>query len=144
MLQILIAPLAAAIISQLIKFLVKSNGLKLNRQAISSYAGMPSSHAAMAASLITSVGLTQGYSSPLFFVCIIFSFFIIRDALGLRNYVGQNGQALNNLIKNLSNNKIVDTEKYPHLVEKIGHTPAQIIAGAILGFLISIICYYIF
>jgi hypothetical protein len=144
MLQILIAPLAAAIISQLIKFLIKSNNLKLNIQSFSTYAGMPSSHAAMATSLISSVGLTQGYSSPLFFICIIFSFFIIRDALGLRNYVGQNGQVLNNLIKNLSDNKIIGQEKYPRLIEKIGHKPTQIIAGTILGFLISLICYYIF
>jgi hypothetical protein len=144
MLQILIAPFIAAISAQLIKFLIKTNGLKFSWQSLSSYSGMPSSHSAMAASLVASVGLTQGFNSPLFFVCIIFSFFIIRDALGLRNYVGQNGQALNGLIKNLNDNKIISAEEYPRLVEKIGHTPAQIIAGALLGFLISLVGYYIF
>jgi len=137
MIQILIAPLAAAIIAQLIKFLIKANGLKLNWQSFSSYAGMPSSHAAMVASLITSVGLTQGFDSPLFFICIIFSFFIIRDALGLRNYVGQTGQSFNNLIKKLSNNKIINEIEQPRLIEKVGHTPMQIIVGLILGILIS-------
>ncbi|MFA5359674.1 MAG: divergent PAP2 family protein [Patescibacteria group bacterium] len=137
MIQILIAPLATAIIAQLIKFFIKGNGLKLNWQSFSSYAGMPSSHAAMAASLMTSVGLTEGFDSPLFFVCIIFSFFIIRDALGLRNYIGQNGQTLNSLIKNLSDNKIINLEKQPRLIEKVGHTPMQIIAGLILGVLVS-------
>jgi len=144
MLQILIAPLAAALIAQLAKPLIKSNNLELNWRSISSYSGMPSSHAAMVISLTASVGLTQGFSSPLFFVCIILSFFIIRDALGLRNYVGQQGKILNNLVENLNNNKIINAEKYPRLVEKIGHTPAQIIAGSALGFLISLAGYYIF
>jgi len=144
MLQILIAPLAAAIIAQLGKLLIKSNGLKLDWPSISSYSGMPSSHAAMVISLATSVGLLEGFNSPLFFVCIILSFFIIRDALGLRNYIGQNGKILNDLIKNLNGNKIVGAEKYPRLAEKVGHTPAQIIAGSLLGFLISLASYYIF
>jgi len=30
------------------------------------------------------------------------------------------------------------------LVEKIGHTPSEIIAGSILGILISLLSYYIF
>ncbi|MEI6596800.1 MAG: divergent PAP2 family protein [bacterium] len=144
MLQILIAPLAAAIIAQLTKLLIKSNNLKFNWQSISSYSGMPSSHAAMIISLTASVGLIEGFYSPLFYICIILSFFIIRDALGLRKFVGQQGQALNNLIKNLNDNKLIDAGKYPRLVEKVGHTPAQIIAGSLLGFLISLAGYYIF
>ena len=144
MLQILIAPLAAALIAQLSKLLVKSNNLKFDWQSFASYSGMPSSHAAMIISLTTSVGLAEGLDSPLFYICIILSFFVIRDALGLRQYVGQHGQALNNLVRDLSGNKIIGGEKYPHLVEKIGHTPAQILAGGLLGFLISLAGYYIF
>lgn len=144
MLQILIAPLAAAIITQALKLSIKSNDLKFNRQSLSSYSGMPSSHAAMIISLTTSVGLKQGFNSALFFVCVILSFFIIRDALGLRQYVGQHGRILNSLVKDLSGNKIIAAEKYPRLIEKIGHTPAQIIAGAVLGFLISLASFYIF
>ncbi|MDD4271732.1 MAG: divergent PAP2 family protein [Patescibacteria group bacterium] len=144
MLQILIAPLAAALIAQLAKLLIKSNGLKFNCQSFSSYSGMPSSHAAMVISLTASLGLTLGLHSPLFYLSIILSFFIIRDALGLRNYVGQHGKILNDLANDLSNSQIISKEKYPALIEKIGHTPAQIIAGAVLGFLISLAAYYIF
>ncbi len=144
MIQILIAPLAASLIAQFGKLFVKSNNLKFDWQSFSSYSGMPSSHAAMIISLSTSVGLTQSFYSPLFFVCVILSFFIIRDALGLRNYIGRHGQILNNILNDLKNNKIILKENYPVLPEKIGHTPAQIIAGATLGFLISLIVYYIF
>ena len=144
MLQILIAPLVAALIAQLAKLLIKSNGLKFDWHSISSYSGMPSSHAAMVISLATSVGLMQGFYSPLFYISIIISFFIIRDALGLRNYVGRQAQVFNNLVKDLSGNKIISEEKYPRLLEKIGHTSAQILAGSLLGFLISLAGYYIF
>ncbi|MFH1583436.1 MAG: divergent PAP2 family protein [Candidatus Falkowbacteria bacterium] len=144
MLQILIAPLTAALIAQLSKLLVKSNNLKFDWQSFTSYSGMPSSHVAMIISLTTSIGLTQSFNSPLFYVCIILSFFVIRDALGLRQYVGQHGQALNNLVRDLSSSKIIGGEKYPRLAEKIGHRPAQILAGALLGFLISLAGYYIF
>lgn len=142
--QILIAPLAAALIAQLIKPLIKSNNLKYDWQSFFSYSGMPSSHAAMAISLTASLGLKLGFNSPLFYVSIILSFFIIRDALGLRNYVGQHGEILNKLANDLSNSQIISKEKYPSLVEKVGHTPRQIIIGAALGFLTSLVAYYIF
>lgn len=144
MLQILIAPLAAALIAQLLKLAVKSNGLKLNWRSLGAYSGLPSSHAAMAVSLTVSAGLTQGFDSALFFVCIILSFFIIRDGLGLRQYVGRQGQVVNDLIKDLSRRQIIAAEKYPRLIEKVGHTPAQITAGAILGFLTSLAAFYVF
>lgn len=144
MLQIIIAPLAAGLIAQLGKFLIKSNDLKFNWQSFTSYSGMPSSHAAMIISLTASAGLTQGFSSPLFFVCLVLSFFIIRDALGLRQYVGRHSQILNSLVEDLSDKKIILAEKYPSLIEKIGHTPRQVIAGSVLGILTSLICYNIF
>lgn len=144
MLQILIAPLTAALIAQVLKLAIKSNGLKLDWRSLGSYAGLPSGHAAMAAALTLSVGLTQNFSSALFFVCLILSIFIIRDALGLRRYVGRHGQVLNNLIKELNDRQLIAAEKYPYLAEKAGHTPAQVAAGACLGFLVSLAGYYIF
>jgi len=30
-------------------------------------------------------------------------------------------------------------ENYPRLLEKIGHTPLQVLAGSLIGFLISIV-----
>jgi len=143
MYQILIAPLAAMIIAQLAKPLVKSNNLKFSWLSFFSYSGMPSGHTAMAVSLASSVGLVQGLSSPLFAASVVLCFFIIRDALSLRQYVGRNGQVLNNLIADLKKN-ISLNEDYPTLTEKVGHTPSQIIGGAVIGYLISLAAYYIF
>ncbi len=144
MYQILLAPLLAGLIAQLSKFLIKSNNLSFNWHSLSSYSGMPSSHAAMAVSLATSIGLFEGFDSALFAVCLILCLFIIRDALGLRQYVGQHGEVLNDLLKDLSADNITLKEKYPRLIEKIGHTPAQILAGALLGFLTSLAGFLVF
>ncbi|MDO8667951.1 MAG: divergent PAP2 family protein [bacterium] len=143
MYQILITSLAAGIIAQLSKLLIKSNKIKLNWRSLSSYAGMPSSHAAFVVSLTTIVGLTQNFYSPLFAICFIFSILVIRDALGVRRYLGQHGEIINTLVKDLKEDKMLD-DAYPKLLEKIGHTPAQIIAGSALGFFIGLASYLIF
>jgi len=144
MTQILLAPLIASIVSQVSKLFIKTNGLKFSWRSLTAYSGMPSSHAATTVSLSTIVGLTQGFNSPLFAVSAIFTILVIRDALGLRSHIGQHGEILNALVKDLKNNQTGLTEDYPLLVEKIGHTPLEIIAGSILGILISLLSYYIF
>src|SRR3989344_5180937 len=101
MYQILITALAAGLIAQFSKLFIKSNHKKLTWQSLSSYSGMPSSHAAFVASLAAIVGLEESFGSPLFAVCFIFGILIIRDALGLRRYLGQHGEIINVLVKDL-------------------------------------------
>src|SRR3989338_10625964 len=137
MYQILITSLVAGLIAQLSKPLIKSNNIKLNWRSLSSYAGMPSSHAAFVAALAAIIGLSQGFSSPLFAVCFIFGLLVIRDALGARRYLGQHGEIINILVKDLKKDRMLD-EAYPKLLEKIGHTPAQIIVGSLIGIFIAL------
>jgi uncharacterized protein len=144
MYQILITPLISGFIAQICKLFIKSNRVKFDWESISTYSGMPSSHSAITVSLTTTVGLFQGISSPLFAACFIFSVIIIRDALGIRRYVGQHSEILNDLIKDLRKDNVALEEKYPRLVERVGHTPAQIIVGSLIGFIISLASYYIF
>ncbi len=143
MYQILIFPLLAAIIAQIAKLFIKSNLREFNLKNIFAYSGMPSSHAAMTVSLTAIIGLKQGFDSALFALSLIFTILVIRDALGLRRYLGQHGQVLNELVKDLKEDKMLD-EQYPRLLEKIGHTPAQIVAGSIIGLAISLLGFYFF
>jgi len=109
---------------------------------LAAYSGMPSAHAALIVSLATIIGLKVGPDSPAFAICIILTIIVIRDALGIRRYLGQHGKTLNVLVKDLKNDEVLD-QKYPRLLERIGHTPAQVLAGAFLGFLVSILGYYL-
>lgn len=141
MYTILILPLISGLIAQLIKLLLKSNKQKFGFKNLLAYSGMPSGHSAMVVSLVAIIGLKIGFDSPLFAVSTIFALIVIRDALGIRKYLGEHGKTLNILVKDLSNDKILD-EKYPHLLEKIGHTPAQVLAGSAIGLVISFVGYF--
>jgi acid phosphatase family membrane protein YuiD len=63
--------------------------------------------------------------------------------MGLRNYLGQHGHTLNILVKDLKNDDVLD-HRYPTLLEKIGHTPRQVLAGGLLGLIVSFLFYFIF
>ena len=142
MLIILLPILSGAILAQFIKILLKINKERIYFQDLFAYSGMPSGHTAMVVSLVVIVALQEGWQSPLFGVSFIFAFLVIRDALGLRWYLGEHGRILNVLLKDLSNDKVLE-ERYPKLLEKIGHTPAQVIVGAILGASVSFIGYLV-
>ena len=139
--HILLAPLIAGFITQIIKFLLKSNRQKFSLDNLMAYSGMPSGHSALTISLATIIGLEEGIKSPLFSVSIILAIIVIRDALGIRRYLGQHGRILNILVKDLKNDDVLDA-KYPHLLERIGHTPAQVFVGSIIGLLVSVVIYF--
>jgi uncharacterized protein len=144
MYEILFLPLVAGIaIAQMMKFFIKSNRQAFKFKNIAAYSGMPSGHSAMVISLATILGLKLGFDSPLFAFSIIFSVIVIRDALGIRRYLGEHGRILNVLLKDLKDDDVLD-EKYPTLIERIGHTPAQVIVGGLIGFLTSLIGNWIF
>ncbi|KKR31237.1 MAG: hypothetical protein UT64_C0068G0005 [Candidatus Falkowbacteria bacterium GW2011_GWF2_39_8] len=142
MYQIIFLPLVAALITQLIKIFLDSNKLKWNLKNLVAYSGMPSGHSAIVVSLATIIGLTEGLESSLFALAFVFAIIVIRDALGIRKYLGEHGRILNKLVKDLKDDEMLDS-KYPHLLEKIGHTPAQIIVGSLIGFIVSIVGYII-
>ena len=142
MYQILLMPILAGISAQICKFFIRSNKLKFSAKAMMAYSGMPSGHSSIVISLATIVGLREGLHSPLFAITIVFAILTIRDAIGIRQYLGEHGKILNILVNDLKDDNVLE-QKYPHLLERIGHTPMQVIAGSILGFLISLIGYTI-
>jgi len=141
--QILILPLLAGFLAQFIKFFIKSNKQKWDAKNLMAYSGMPSGHSAMVVSLASIIGLVEGFHSSLFAMSTILAIIVIRDALGIRRYLGQHGKTLNILVNDLKDDKVLDA-KYPHLLEKIGHTPLQVLAGSLLGLVVSLAGYWLF
>ena len=142
MYQIILLPLAAGLISQLSKFFIKSNRLNPSIGNLTAYSGMPSGHSAMVISLVTIIGLIEGINSPFFAIAFILAALVIRDAVGLRRYLGEHGRIINGLVKELGSEHLLD-ENYPRLLEKIGHTPAQVAVGSLIGFVVSLVGFYI-
>jgi len=145
MFHIILLPLiSGVIITQTIKLLLLyfRKEKKFTIKNYLDYSGMPSGHSAIVVSLAAIIGLEEGLNSPVFGVSFIVAIIVIRDAVGLRRYLGQHGKILNILVKDLEDDKIIE-HKYPHLIEKIGHTPAQVIVGGFIGFLVSVVGYWV-
>jgi len=136
---LVLIPLACGIATQFIKFIILALKGEFRLSALSQYGGMPSSHTSLVVSLTTVVGLHEGITSAAFAIACIFSILIIRDAIGLRQYLSQHGKILNMMIKDLPDD--IET-KYPHwLAERVGHTPWQATVGGVLGLLMSVGLY---
>lgn len=136
----LAVPLIAACVAQISKFFIPDNRLRFNLRNLLAYSGMPSTHAAVTVSLTTIIALTQSINSPLFAVSLLITFLALRDAMGIRQYIGQQGEVLNELVEELEEDKFVDDD-YPRLIEKVGHTPIQLATGIIIGILVAFITY---
>ncbi len=94
--------------------------------------GMPSSHSATVCALTTAVIINEGISSPLFAIAGVFSLIVMYDAMGVRRETGIQAQVLNDIVELLTHEyDAVIMEK--KLKEFVGHTPTQVIAGALLG-----------
>ena len=142
MYTILLSPLIAGVIAQAIKFIIRSNKQKFSFKNMLAYSGMPSGHTAMVVSLTSIIGLVNGVDSPFFAISFVLAIIVIRDALGMRRYLGQHGRTLNILVRDLREDEMLD-EQYPHLLERIGHTPLQVLVGGLIGLLVSYIMFLI-
>lgn len=104
---------------------------KFNFKRIIGAGGMPSSHTAIVVSITTMVGRSQGINSVIFAVSLIFSLVVMYDACGVRRQAGKQARILNDIVNTPGLSTVQVREK---LVEALGHTPLQVIVGAIVGF----------
>ena len=136
--NIFLSVLLSSIISQLIKIMLISFRYKqefhINDLTISG--GMPSTHSAMAGSLTAIIWLNQG-PSPLFFVVLTFSLIILRDSMGVRRSVGEEGK----LIEKLIERQKMRVDKFHY---SLGHSPPEVFAGIIIGFSSAVFIFFIF
>lgn len=139
----LLTPIVAFILAQGAKVFLRSFHHKITWHDVFAYSDMPSGHTAVTVSLVTILGLKLGISSPIFATAFVFATIVITDAIGLRNYLGQHGKTLNILVKDLKEDEFLD-RSYPKLLERIGHTPMQVIVGALVGIITSVVSFLLF
>lgn len=141
---IILSAITAFVIAQGAKVLIRAaRGKKITYRDIFAYSDMPSGHTAVVVALTTAIALSDGFYSPLFAISFVFATIVIVDAIGLRNYLGQHGKTLNILVKDLREDAFLDNT-YPKLLERIGHTPLQVLVGGLIGVAVSVIAYLIF
>ncbi len=124
----------SCILAQAIKIFTSGDKRIDFRRAVSS-GGMPSSHSSFVTCLATMVGIKNGFDSDIFAATLVFALIIMYDAAGVRLAVGRQAAILNQIVLDLQNKKQIEQKK---LKELVGHTPKQVIVGAIMGILIGI------
>jgi acid phosphatase family membrane protein YuiD len=135
--KFLLAPLVAWAIAQAAKVILTSmRQRRLNLRVLAETGGMPSSHAAIVMGMTTAVGKYAGVSSASFAVALIFSFVVMYDAAGLRRAAGRQAAILNRLVEDLMHMRGVQEQR---LRELLGHTPFEVVVGAILGVVVGLI-----
>ncbi len=135
--RILWVSLLAWFIAQLIKVILTIIfGKRLDLTRFVGSGGMPSSHSALVVSMATSIGYVEGYQSTMFALSVIVASIVMYDAAGVRRAAGKQAAVLNEIVAELQAHRGINEEK---LKELLGHTPVEVIAGAALGILISIL-----
>ncbi len=134
--RILMVAIAACLIAQVLKLIIDliQNG-KTSVKVLTTTGGMPSAHSALVTSLATGVGLNLGWKSAEFAIATIVAVVVMYDAAGVRQAAGKQARILNQMVDELfSEDHKFNEEK---LKELLGHTPVQVIAGSVLGILIT-------
>lgn len=132
--KIALAVLAAGFGAQLLKLLILFFRHKtLSWHDLVATGGMPSSHSAFVVSLASIVFLEEGVSTA-FVISLVLALIVLRDAFGVRRTVGMEGKQIEKLLKL---HKLKSKFHY-----SMGHTPLEVVVGALIGMLTSIGIFY--
>jgi acid phosphatase family membrane protein YuiD len=137
--RVAIAAFSAWIIGQFLKFPLE---YLLNKRwdwgIIFGSGGLPSSHSALVTAVALSIGFQEGFGTSLFALAVSIALVVIYDAAGVRRQAGIHAARINELMKNFFESRQFPDED---LKEMLGHTPFEVIAGVLLGILISLTLY---
>ena len=135
--RILLISIFSCFLAQFIKiFTGKEKRIDFKRIIISG--GMPSSHSSFVTSLAMLVGFDKGFASTEFAITAVFAIIVMYDASGVRRAVGKQAEILNQIVDDFFHGKF---DQHKKLKELVGHTPKEVLFGALLGIIIGIVMY---
>jgi len=133
--KVLLISISAWAVAQLLKlFFSLAREKHFDLRYFIASGGMPSAHSATVSALATAAAMTQGLGSVAFAITAIVAMVVMYDAAGVRRAVSQQSIILNRIVRELLE-KRPRKEVERDLREFIGHTPFQVIAGAVVGIL---------
>ncbi len=137
--QILVSSVTGWVVAQLLKTIIDcslNHGFSAERLVGSG--GMPSSHSSTVCALVVSSGICCGVSSSEFAVSFVLAAVVMYDAVGVRQETGKQAKLLNMILEQ-DFFKLNNHEFQKKLKEFVGHTPLQVLAGAVLGIIIAVL-----
>ena len=98
--------------------------------------GMPSSHSALVCAMAVAIAYREGVNSSLFALAAGIAGVVMYDATSIRRAAGHQATVLNQIIEELFQGHPISEEK---LKELLGHTPTQVLFGALLGTICTLV-----
>lgn len=137
--QVLIAGAIALFSAQSLKIITNMiKERRFNFRVVVGTGGMPSSHTALVIAVTTTVGLTEGFNTPLFDVSLVFSSIVMYDATGVRQAAGKQAAILNKIMEEFQHHSFQEQR----LKELLGHTRLEVIGGALYGVMVAMLLHY--
>lgn len=136
---ILMSAVISWFLAQLLKFIITyvTTGKSVPERLVGS-GGMPSSHTALVCSATIAAAKSEGTASPIFAVCFILACIVMYDAMNVRRQAGEHAKVINRMINEKEIGKESGYEDVT-LKEKLGHTPLEVLGGALLGIVVAMI-----
>ena len=139
--RIFMASVSGWLVAQILKTIIH---MWFNRKFVAERlvgsGGMPSSHSATVCALAAAAGMEYGGGSFQFAMAAVFAIVVMYDAIGVRRETGIQARVLNEMMELFTKmGKEMSVED--KLKEFVGHTPLQVLMGALLGILIAVLTY---
>lgn len=130
-----VAGWAAAQVLKFLLYLVQNASVRLER--LYGSGGMPSSHSSMVCAAFICAGRVAGWTSPVAAVMFVVAAITMYDAANVRLEAGKHAKQLNEIMKQLLAQGATSDTKKEEFKELLGHTPLQVVCGAVLGIVIG-------
>lgn len=103
--------------------------------------GMPSAHSATVCALLVATGRYCGTASTEFALALVLAIIVMYDAMGVRRETGEQAKILNRMLSEWMDR---ESDAMPFLGDKklkemVGHTPIQVLTGAIFGIAVGLL-----
>lgn len=132
----IIIPIVSIVVAQIIKTIIETVETRkfCLERLFNGSGGMPSTHTSAVVALTTVIAIDYTVKSPLFAICLVFSFIVMYDAMGIRYESGKQAEVINILTKDFKGKHKIEVLK-----EKIGHKPNEVIGGIITGIIVAVL-----
>jgi acid phosphatase family membrane protein YuiD len=135
--RLFLLPYLCGLACQLIKILnhrIMKKKFNFTLNNLLELGGMPSAHSAATINLTTLIAIYYGINSPIFIISLFLSTFIIGEAYVVRGVISRHTELLNKMLKINRKEELAEV----NLTGRIGHTPVEVIAGVIFGFVFAL------
>jgi hypothetical protein len=140
--HILLSAVAGWFVAQILKTIIHTLFFKeFVAERLVGSGGMPSSHAATVCSLVVATCYEYGAGGYEFAVALIFAIVVMYDAMGVRRETGIQAKLLNDILKVFDDMGRDEISAHDKLKEFVGHTPLQVLMGAILGIVVAAVLH---